>query len=89
MATEEFKERFFKTVGEAYGDSFPESYEEAKRHVAGDTLADFICSELVDGIDWDECDERQIAERATELMRRAQADIEFVIIALESLQKNA
>ena len=79
------KEKLFNAIAESWNGPFPETYEEARRHDNGDSLSCFVRIELEEGIGWDDPNDEVIKDKAIHLLRTAQNDLEFAIMAIEEM----
>ena len=61
---------------------FPKTIEEASQHKCGDTLADFVIIELIEGTDGEEDHGEERLNHAMLLMERAKDQLDGVIGAL-------
>lgn len=80
------KDKLLNAIASAWPtEVFPVSYEKAREHDSGDTLADFIRIELEEAVDWDE-DNDTIIRTATSVLERALEDIWTAIDAVRMLE---
>ena len=76
------KSQLMQGVGAAYPGDFPRTLKQARAHVMGDTLADFIYMELFENLPSDIGSEE--IKEAVRSMRMALRDIQAVLVYLES-----
>ena len=82
-------EELIKIAREGYGDflsAFPEDIISAQQHECGDTLADFIVIELMEGTEGEEADGEERLSHAIRLMERAIEELEGVVESLSQAQ---
>jgi tetrahydromethanopterin S-methyltransferase subunit A len=76
------EKQLIELVKLAYGEDMPDTYEQARKHDSGDSLADFIIIELHEGT---EGEKDKVAE-AIRVMRTAKMEIDAVLMALIDAQ---